>query len=201
MNQQNLFLLFLSLNYSCISQTKDDSQVDMNIFSSNQLGWTMPVPKHWEIVQRENLEVQANKGLKMIDTSNSDKFKEDLLKTVYLLSFKKDKRKMFTALATPNDTTIVSFEMQNRNSKNALFYSLKKQGIRVDSTWGKEYIQSKAFTTFTITAYDKSNNPFVNQIYYNRQIDNYMFSVIIMYDDTETKDLLMDYWKKSKFER
>jgi hypothetical protein len=170
--QSNLLLLFLSLNYSCISQTKKDSQSDINKFSSKKLGWTMPIPNDWEIVQREDLENQANRGLKMIDTSNTDKFRKELLKTIYLLSFKKDKRKMFTALATPNDTTIISFETQNRNTKNALFYSLKQQGIRVDSTWGKELIQNKEFKTFTITAYDKSNNPFVNQIYYNRQIDN-----------------------------
>ena len=161
----------------------------------------MTIPEGWKVTQREDLEKQAEKGLKMLDKEVQEALQNQQPKTSYLLCFQKDKRKMFTSVAEQFDTVNIKFEQLNRNNKELIYNTLIKQGGKIDSSWGREIIDGKVFRTFKMTAFDKSNNPIVNQFYYNRQIDNFMLSIILLYDNNESKDALLEHWRKSKFDK
>jgi hypothetical protein len=198
----SLFLLFL--NYSCTSQSKQEGTINKNTFSTKMFGWTMNIPDNWEITQKNEVDSQKQKGLAMMDKSNltelqKSELQKQLSKSIYLLGFKQNKQNMFTAIAETFDTATVTFDNQNRNTKEVLCKSLKQIGFQIDTTWGHELIQNKEFKTFEVLA--KKDDKTVSQIYFNRQIDNYMFTIILLYNNKETKDILLEHLRNSRFDK
>jgi hypothetical protein len=198
----SLFLLFL--NYSCTSQSKQEGTINKNTFSTKMFGWTMNIPDNWEITQKNEVDSQNQKGFAMMDKSNltelqKSELQKQLSKSIYLLGFKQNKQNMFTAIAEPFDTATVTFEKQNSNTKEVLCKFLKQIGFQIDTTWGHELIQNKEFKTFQVVA--KKDDKTVNQIYFNRQIDNYMFTIILLYNNKETKDILLEHFRNSRFDK
>jgi hypothetical protein len=188
--------------YSCNSQTNTTTvgQVDVSssIYSAQEFGWKMSIPEDWEIVLKNDLDAQLNKGLEMIDGLNKEQSQQ--VKIIYLLSFKKDKRKSFTALAEAFDTATIDFEQQNKNTKTLLYKTLEDQKIKMDTIWGRDTINSKEFRTFEMVFYNQSKEPLFHQVYYNRQFGKFMFTTIILYDTEEAKNTILTRWRASTFE-
>lgn len=186
----------------CKSQVNDTAtfNVDTTLFSSKLLGWTMKIPQKWTVLPRANLQAQANNGLKLLAMENNKAAKKQITETVYLLSLKKSNRKMFSALVAPYDSTKMKYNQIVSATKELIYNSLLKQGIKTDSTWSKEIIDHKEFRVFKMTAYNKENQPIVNQVYYNCLIKNSLFTAIILYDTDESRDSLLNSWRSSKFE-
>ena len=65
------FLIILFSISSCrqIDPNKqiDEGKVDKNIYTSENIGWTIEIPDGWTIVEKDKSEEYDNKGLKAID--------------------------------------------------------------------------------------------------------------------------------------
>jgi hypothetical protein len=178
----------------------DEGKVTGDIYHSKELGWTIEIPANWKIVSKDEVQKNDQKGKEAM----SKVYKGDIdMKTLKnLISFQKN---MFNVFAS----TSQSFKEDsageyNHNCKmiNQIIYQTYiGQGIKADSSSGKEIIQGLVFNTFYATIYGRDGKPVLHQILYSRLINGYDFGVNINYNNDADKETLVNAFKNSKFEK
>ena len=107
---------------------------------------------------------------------------------------------MFTSTSEPFKEEFPGEYQQNSKALNEILYNtFVDQGIKTDSTSGKETIQGLEFNTFYTTIYGPNGKVILNQILYSRLINGYDFGVTINYNNEQDKKTMIDALKKSKF--
>jgi hypothetical protein len=199
------FLLVLSsavFTHSCgpVDPNKqiDEGNVKGETYESEEIGWSIEIPKDWEIVSKDKVEAQDEKGKSAIKKSTGLEIDTKALK--HLISFQKNQFNIFASTSEPFKEEFPGEYQQNNKAINEILYNtFVDQGIKADSASGKDTIQGLEFNTFYTTIYGPDGKVILNQILYSRLINGYDFGVNINYNNDQDKKTMIDVWEKSKF--
>jgi hypothetical protein len=197
-----LFLSFSLLIISCEhldpNGQVDEGNIQGAIYESKEIGWSIKIPKGWSIVSKDKAEKNEEKGRDAIEKTLGSEIDTKRLK--HLISFQKNQFNLFSSTIEPFKEEFPGEYQQNNKALCELLYkTFTDQGIKTDTSSGKEKIQGLEFNTFHTTIYAPDGKIILRQIMYCRLTNGYDFGVNISYNNEQDKTTLTDAWKKSKF--
>jgi len=202
---KNIFCLLLILISSCIqrdpNKSIDEGKVEAHIYTSEEIGWTIEIPKGWNIVDKETKQKMTEKGYNHIRETIGEDIDYSGLKN--LIAFNKNQSNMFQSTSEPFDTEYDGeWEENNKAVKEIMYITLLDQGIKVDSTATIiEKIDNLDFHFYTFTIYSPQGKIILNQIMYSRLINGFDFGVSISYNNNKDKEEMLNAFKASKFKK
>ena len=198
-----LILTFFSLTIISCGQIDANKQIDEGsvkdqIYESKEIGWTMKIPKDWTVISKDKVEANDQKGKNAIEKSTGLDIDTKALK--HLISFQKNQFNIFASTSEPFKEEFPGEYQQTNKTLNEIIYkTFTDQGVKTDSSSGKETIQGLEFTTFYTTIYAPDGKVILNQIMYSRLINGFDFGVNINYNNEQDKKTMVTGWKNSKF--
>ncbi|WP_299278044.1 hypothetical protein [uncultured Psychroserpens sp.] len=197
-----LIILTLILFASCKTDPNkqvDEGTVNENKYHSNEIGWTIEIPKGWNVTQRGESQKREDKGLKAINEANGIDYDVSGLKQ--LISFQKDRRHVFSATSEKFELEYDGeYEDQKKIVKEILYNTYAQNGIKVDTASSKEIIDNLEFDLYKITVYNQKGEIILYQDLYCRYMNGLDFGVNLNYFNDKEKNELMNAWKNSTFE-
>lgn len=203
MKLPSIILTIYSLVIISCGQKDPNKQIDEGIikgeiYESEEIGWSIEIPKDWKIISKDKVEANEEKGKSAIEKSSGLQIDTRALK--HLISFQKNQFNIFSSTSEPFKEEFPGEYQQNNKGLNEILYNaFVDQGIKADSASGTETIQGLEFNTFYTTVYAPDGKVILNQIMYSRLINGYDFGVSINYNNDEDKKVMIDAWEKSKF--
>lgn len=205
--KKNIFILItgvLITLYSCgivnPNNTVDEGKVDENIYTSEEIGWSIEIPKGWEVTTMEYKEQKEKKGYDALKEVIGD-FDYNELKN--LIGFKKGQFNIFQSTSEPFELEYEGeWEDNNQLLKEVMFHTFENQGIKVDTTATKiEKIDGLDFHSFSFKVFDPKGKVILTQIVYSRLINGFDFGVNINYNNDKDRDEMLNAWHNSKFKK
>ncbi|MCE3278906.1 MAG: hypothetical protein K0S44_1097 [Bacteroidetes bacterium] len=198
-----LFILFITIT-SCGNSDPnneiDEGNIKGEIYESKEIGWTIEIPKGWEIVSRDQVEAANEKGSQAMEKVTGQEVDTKTMKN--LISFQKDK---FNLLGSTSEPFVEEYPneylINNQKIYEILYDTFKSQGIKADTSTGKELVDNLEFDTFYTTIYSPKGEIILNQVLYGRLINGLSFGVTICYNNPEDKNTLLNAWRDSKFKK
>ncbi|WP_420573767.1 hypothetical protein [Kordia sp.] len=192
------FLIFASCKTDPNKQV-DEGKVIENKYHSEEIGWTIEIPKGWDVTKRNESQNREDKGLKAINEANEIDYDASGLKQ--LISFQKDRFHIFSATSEKFELEYDGeYEENKKLVKEILYNTYASNGIKVDTISSKENINDLEFDLFHIKVYDSKGNIMLYQDLYCRYINGLDFGVNLNYINEKGKNELKRVWKNSKFE-
>jgi hypothetical protein len=179
----------------------DEGKVDKNIYTSEDLGWTIEIPNGWTVVEKEKTEEYNSKGLKAIGEVIDGEI--DISGLKHLISFQKNQFNIFQSTSEPFKVEYDGeWEVTNAELKKIMYSAYINQGIKVDSsTTSSVKVDGLDFNYYSFTIYGRKGEVILNQAIYSRLINGLDFGVNINYNNEEDKIEMLNVWKSSKFKR
>jgi len=198
-----LVLLILITLSSCKTDPNkqiDEGKITKNTYHSDEIGWTMNIPKGWDVTHRSILNKRSKKGLDIIKESTGLEYDDSQLKQ--LLNFQKNIANTFQSTSEPFYIEYDGEWEDNNAAIKELIYNLyTEKGIKTDTTITKiANIDGLDFHYFTITLYKPNGNVLLKQRMYSRLINGFDFGVNINYNNEEYKNEMLEAWLNSKFD-
>ncbi len=203
MKLTTLFLTLITLTiFSCspIDPNKqiDEGNVKGEIYESKEIGWSIEIPNSWAVTSKDKIEASDQKGKDALEKSTGLELNTKELK--HLISFQKNQFNIFASTSEPVKEAFPGEYQSSYKTLNQLIYqTFIDQGIKADSSSGKEMIQGLEFNTFYTTIYGPNGKVLLNQIMYSRLMNGFDFGVNINYNNEQDKKTMIDAFKKSKF--
>lgn len=195
-------ILLLTSFFSCKTDPNkqvDEGEINEGTYKSSQIGWTIQIPKGWEVTHRDVLDQRTKKGLDVITETTGIEYDASGLKQ--LLNFQKDRFHIFQSSSEPFQLEYEGeWEENNAGIKQLIYDTYTSRGIKIDTLSSKEKIDNLEFEVFHITLYKPDGEIMLFQDMYGRHINNYDFGVNLNYLNQTEKDEMMKAWKNSKFE-
>lgn len=180
------------------SKQVDEGKINGVIYESKELGWSIEIPKDWEITSRDKVEANEEKGKSAIEKSSG--LQIDMKKLKHLISFQKNQLNIFSSTSEPViEEYPGEYEQNYRNLLKILCQTFVDQGIKVDTASGKESIQGLEFNTFYTTVYAPNDKVILKQIMYSKLLNGYDFGVNINFTNDKDKETMLKAWRNSKF--
>ncbi len=195
-------IIFIFIVVSCKSNPNkqiDEGTVKGNTYHSDEIGWTIEIPKGWKVIQREESQKRNSRGLKAIGEANGIDY--DISDLKQLISFKKDRFHIFSSTSEKFEIEYKGeYEEHQKFMKDVLYNTYIKNGIKADTISSKEKIDNLEFDVFRITIYNPKGTAILHQYIYSKYINGFDFGVSLNYINDKEKMELMKVWKNSKFE-
>lgn len=205
MTTRLLPILFLTLFLACKSAPKDpNAQIDEGTvtgetYTSKELGWTIEIPKGYAVTSKDVMQAQQQKGLEAIEKATDNTVNTDSLKQ--LISFIKDKFNNFGSTSQPVHEAYPGEYQENSKYLSTIIYqTFANQGIKADTSTGKEVIQGLEFNALYTKIYSRDGKVILNQIMFARLHKGYDFGININYNNEEDKEILLKALRNSKFQ-
>ncbi len=179
----------------------DEGKVDGNFYTSNDIGWTIEIPKGWKIVEKEKTQEMNERGFKALEETLENEIDYSGLKN--LISFQKNQFNLFQSSSEPFDLEYEGeWDDNNAALKEIIYSTYENQGIKVDSSTTKiENLDGLDFQTFSFTLYGSKGEVILKQIMYSRLINGFDFCVNINYNNDQDRDELLKVLRNSKFKK
>ncbi len=197
-----LTIISLVLFISCKNDPNkqiDEGKVTENIYYSEEIGWTIEIPKGWDVTKRDESQKREDTGLKLINEANGIDYDASGLKQ--LISFQKDR---FHIFQSTSETFELEYDGEYEENKvlvkELLYNTYASNGIKVDTISSTEKIDNLVFDLFKITVYDPKGKILLYQDMYSTFRNGVDFGVNLNYINEKEKMELMRVWKNSKFE-
>lgn len=98
----------------------DEGKVEGNIYTSEEIGWTIEMPKGWTVIDKEKTKKTNEKGLKAIEETIDGKVDYSGLKN--LISFQKNQFNIFQSTSEPFKLEYEGeWEKQRSTQRNYLY--------------------------------------------------------------------------------
>lgn len=193
-----VLIIFASCGQVDPNKQIDEGKVNGRIYESKEIGWSIEIPKDWKIISKDKVETYDEKGKSAIEKSSGLEIDTKELK--HLISFQKDQFNVFGSTSEPFKEEFPGEYQQNNKALNeVIFNAYKDQGMKVDTSSGKEIIQGLEFNAFYTKIYTPDGKVMLNQILYSRLINGYDFGVNINYNNDQDKETMLNVFNKSKF--
>ncbi len=176
----------------------DEGVVENGIYHSNEIGWTMEVPRGWKVIHRNDLKERQSKGDKIITESTNKKYKGNP-DAKLLINFQKDQLNFFQSTSEPIKN-VQEWRRNNRNIKKILCQTYLNQGIKIDTFSTNEKISKLEFEVFHVIMYNKEGQQSYQQDFYSTFTNGFDFAVNINANSVKEKLDMELAWKNSKFE-
>ena len=188
-------LTTLILFQSCNSQKKSAPKEIYNM----EFNWKIEIPAGFESVPAEQWMKMQARGGSAIEKTYDAKIEN---KSITIFVFRSGQLNYFESNYQPFDSTTDGSYLESfRNVNDVLYGTFEAQmpKAKLDSASSQETIDGKLFHTFKvrITIPDKLVMDFWM---FSRLFGNKEFTVNIMTVDAEKQKLLLNAWRKSKFE-
>lgn len=179
----------------------DEGKVEGNIYTSEEIGWTIEIPKGWTVVDKEKTKETNEKGLKALEETMDGEIDFSGLKN--LISLQKDQFNIF-------QSTSESFELEyegeweenNAALKEIIYTTYLNQGMKADSSATTiEKIDGLEFQKYSFTIYSPKGEVILKQIMFSRLINGFDFGVNINYNNDKDRDELLKVFRNSKFKK
>lgn len=177
----------------------DEGKIDTNVYTSDELGWTMNIPDDWTIVSSEESSKTTDRGLEAIEETVGGPVDMSQLKN--LISFKKNDFNSFQSTSEPFVEAFPGeWNTNNNGVKQIVYNTYINQGIDADSSATSiETIDGLDFKTYSFTIRAKDGTVILSQILYSRFVNGYDFGVNLNYNNEKDKQDMLSAWKNSKF--
>ena len=197
-------LFFITVLISCKTdpnQQIDEGKITENSYHSEEIGWTMEIPKGWDITHKSVLDKRTEKGLDAINETTGIEYDASGLKQ--LLNFQKNQFNIFQSTSEPFEVEYEGeWEENNAGLKELIYSTYLERGMRTDSTETKTIkIDGIEFQSYEFTIYSPKGNIILNQIMYSRLINGLDFGVNINYTNETDKKQMLDAWLNSRFKK
>ncbi|MEM6805514.1 MAG: hypothetical protein AAF696_29225 [Bacteroidota bacterium] len=197
-------LLFASFYYSCgpLDPNKqiDQGNVSENIYTNEEIGWTIEIPEGWQVMSRDQLDKNLEQGSEAVEEALGAEIDYSQLK--YLISFQKNPFNIFQSSAEKFELTYENeWEENNEKLKEILYETYAQQGIPADTSSSSMKIDDLEFKVFHIKISGADGELLLTQEVYSRYINGYDFSVNINYNNQEDKESMMEVWRNSRFRK
>ncbi|HSY75462.1 MAG TPA: hypothetical protein VK890_01320 [Bacteroidia bacterium] len=199
-----LFTLAATLLTAC-SQPDPNKQVDGGTLNGDtyhcpEVGWTISIPADWKITTKDKME-ELDKAGKSAITADQKVELDTVNKMKYLVSFQKNQFNLFLATSQPFKGTDAEYALQTQITNKAIYETCTHQGVKIDTSTGKEIIQGMEFSVFCDTIFSPDGNVILKQILYNRLINGYDLAIDINYTNDADKKTMLDAFKNCKFDK
>lgn len=196
-------LILLALSYtlsSCGSSPQPEETGKPINYNSKEIGWTIIIPAGYKLISKAKIDVNDQKGKEAIGQVYNGEVTVDSLQ--HLASFQKNQFNIFdSTIERYDEKRPGEYEKNNQELRKLIFDTYSNQKIKADTSSGKETIQGHVFHAFYIKIYGPNGEPLMNQIMYGTLINGYDFGVNINYNNEIDKNLLINAFKKSKFDK
>ena len=195
-------ILFLAVFISCKTDPNkqiDEGKITENTYQSEEIGWTMEIPKGWTITNKNIVRKRTENGSKILTETMGVEFDTSGLKQ--LINFQKDRFNIFQSTSEPFELEYEGeWEENNAGLKQLLYIAFEEKGIRADSTATSIVtIDGLEFQSYAFTIYGSKGDVILNQILFSRWINGFDFGVNINYTNEEAKAEMLTAWLNSKF--
>ncbi|BCY28651.1 hypothetical protein [Flavobacterium okayamense] len=183
------------------NQQVDEGNVKNNIYTSEEIGWSIEIPEDWTVIDKEQTKASNERGLKAIEETIDGKIDYSELRN--LIGFQKNQFNLFQSTSEPYvEEYDGEWEENNEALKQIIYMTYVNNGIKTDSSATTiEKINGLDFKKFSFTIYSPNDEVILEQIMYSRFIEGYDFSVNINYNNEEDKEVMMNVWKNSRFKK
>lgn len=192
-------LIIISCGQRDPNKQIDEGKVEGETYTSQEIGWTIQIPKGWSVISKDKIEVNKEKGLKAIEEVAG---KVDYTGLKHLISFQKNQFNVFQSTSEPFKLKYEGEWKENNEKLNAVIHAAYiNQGIKVDTSSTKAIIDGLDFEVFKTVLYGPDGKVILFQELYSRHINGYDFGVNINYNNDQNKEKMMEVWKNSKFKK
>lgn len=181
------------------NKSVDEGTVKRSVYTSDEIGWTMEIPKGWSIMEMESKQALDRKGREAIENVIDGEIDVSSLK--HLIAFQKDQFNIFQSTSEPFEIVYEGeWEENNAVLKGIIYDTYSNQGISADtSATTIETIDGLDFHTYSFTIYAPSGEVLLKQKMFGRLINGFDFGVNINYNNKKDGDELLRAFKNSRF--
>lgn len=199
-------LVGLTLFTSCknINKQVDQGAFEGRLYTNEELGWTMEVPKGWKVSSLEEREELEAKGKNAIEKTIETEMDIDLDQLKHLVAFQKGQFDVFQSTTEPFTIEYEGeWEETEALLKELLYYTYLDTGMQVDTTETTvEWVDGLDFSTYSFALSDEKGKLFISQIVYTRLMnDSLSFGVNLSFTNDRNRDEMLKAWRGSKFEK
>jgi len=203
-----LFTIFTGIALSLTScgqvdpnKNIDEGKVEGNVYTSEEIGWTIEIPKGWTVIDKEKTKETNEKGLKALEETMEGEIDYSGLKN--LISLQKDQFNIFQSTSEPFKLEYEGeWEENNSALKEIIYTTYLNQGMKTDSSATTiEKIDGLDFHKYSFTIYSPKGEVILKQIMFSRLINGFDFGVNINYNNEKDRDELLKVFRNSKFKK
>lgn len=189
----------MSCNSAGSSKKPEEGQKVIK-YHSKEIGWTISIPKGYELIGTEDLDADTKKGLKMMEGTLGTEIDASGMK--YLANFKKNQFNQFQSSIEPFDTIADgNWYEHDHMLKVLIFETFTQQGVSVDSSETETVLLSgKQFQHYTISIYAQDKQVILKQDIYGAFLNGYTFGANINYNDSAAYKEMLQAWQSSTFQ-
>jgi hypothetical protein len=197
----NLILIAIVLNFAAckkkakVDQSEEQVTTETNSsgsFSSYEIGWTITVPKNWEIIEQDELEGEREIGEEGNEGNPLN----------HVVSFRRDEFNFLSATTQAFEEAYPGEYKDNNGLINQLIYNtFTSQGIKVETTLDSTTIGDKKFTIYSNKIYDADGKVFLTQELYSCLINGYDFAVNLAFNNETYKAEMLKALQESNFKK
>jgi hypothetical protein len=198
------FIVIVSLFFSCghkdPNKQIDEGRVNTTGYESSEIGWSVRIPDGWEVIAKDNLEENEQKGKTALEKTAGGEIDVSGLK--HLISFKKNQFNLFFSTSEPFKEEYPGEYLENsKKVRKLLFDTYRAKGIKADSSSGTVTIDGLQFQTFEFKLYGQDGKVILSQIMYSRLINGLDFGVNINFNSNKYRDVMLKALMDSKFKK
>lgn len=179
----------------------DEGKVEGNTYKSQEIGWTIEMPKGWAVIDKNKTKETNEKGLKALEETVEGEIDYSRLKN--LISFQKNQFNIFQSTSEPFELEYEGeWEENNSALKEIIYTTYLNQGMKADSSaTTTEKIDGMEFQKYSFTIYSPKGEVILKQIMFSRLINGFDFGVNINYNNDKDRDELLKVFRNSKFKK
>lgn len=175
----------------------DEGKIVENTYHSEEIGWTIEIPKDFEITSRDKIQSAFDRGAAVVEEGGVI---VDASELKFLINFNKDQFNSFESTSEKmKGWTFQEWDENNQVVKDLIAETLTNQGIDTDTLSYLADIDGLEFDVFHTRIYGPNGKVLLEQDMYTRLINGYDFSAIISYNDHKLKESMLNAFKRSKF--
>ncbi len=178
----------------------DEGNVENNTYTSQEMGWTIEIPKGWQAISKEESIELKEVGANSVGESMGEKVAVSTAKD--LISFKKDNLNTFQSTTEPFESNDKEeWRETNLYVKDILYNAYMDQGYKkIDSSKVTIVkIDGVDFLSYSFALYASNGKIVLNQILYSNLRNGHDFAVGILYNNEKDKKTMLNAWLNSTF--
>lgn len=200
------YILIISV-FCLICSCKEKNKIEVgkldavNTYTVDEIGWRVHVPSGWDILTREQLKRNTEKGKEAMESAIEMEI--DASRLQQLLNLSKDKFNSFLSTMEKYDNAeLDSYQKNNRNVNDMLKQTYESKGIYAEYHEDTVRIDGLLFNVFKSKIYAPDKQQVIlNQAMYSRLINGYDVGMTINYNNETAKNELEKMLFSSTFSK